>query len=494
MASHSRSPESGAGPTGMVRPWVGIVALSFVLLTLATLVVAPIINRQRIAGLREEIRASEPARTLLTQIQFNLAREMAALSAFNVNGDSSDVEAFAVARAEEQERFEELAPLAARLGDRVLEQYVETRELAAQWHARTLEADSLSAWSETPGPRRVRRERQIFQSVIASSVAMDSLILEHTDETRRRIATTEALGVRISVALGLLAFLAAVAVAYLYLRVRRYSAEAERRRQEAEEALAEVARANESRLRLLQGVTHDVKNPLGAAKGYAELLTLGVKAPLDPGQVPLVKGVERSVDSALEIISNLLDMARVDSGGMPIDRGPTDLVAEVRDIVEDHRSALESAGHEVVLEAPDRLEVYTDPNRVRQILDNLLSNARKYTPSPGTITVVVARRAEEAGVGPWATVAVRDTGPGIPLDLREAVFNEFTRFSEDPSTTGHGLGLSIARRIARLLGGDLEVANVPGPGATFVLSLPLRASADSDGPTLAGGATEASTS
>jgi signal transduction histidine kinase len=117
---------------------------------------------------------------------------------------------------------------------------------------------------------------------------------------------------------------------------------------------------------------------------------------------------------------------------------------------------------------------------VRQVLGNLLSNAVKYTPAPGRITV----RAEHADggsarPGAWAVLRVSDTGPGIPVEQREAVFDEFTRLHDGTQIKGHGLGLAISRRVARLLGGDLDVSGAPGEGATFNLWLPLR---DSDEP------------
>src|SRR5690606_1442853 len=127
-------------------------------------------------------------------------------------------------------------------------------------------------------------------------------------------------------------------------------------------------------------------------------------------------------------------------------------------------------------EVPPDLQVFTDPTRVRQVLDNLLSNAIKYTPPPGEILVSVNADARDAPrMRRAVAIRVSDSGPGIPAEKRQHIFDEFTRL-DDNDLKGHGLGLAIASRIARLLGGDLDVAESDGRlgGATFVLWLPRR--------------------
>jgi signal transduction histidine kinase len=202
-----------------------------------------------------------------------------------------------------------------------------------------------------------------------------------------------------------------------------------------------------------------------------------VKAPVHPDQRPLLAGIRRSVDAALAIIADLLDLARADSGGLTVNRVEIDLRAIAREAAEGHRPSAEAAGHRVEVDAPqEKLKLYTDPARVGQVLGNLLSNAIKYTPPPGRITVRcrIGGPGEAPAEGRWATIEVSDTGPGIPAGQREAIFDEFTRLEDGGEQAGHGLGLAIARRVARLLGGDLTVGDAPGGGASFVLWLPLR--------------------
>jgi signal transduction histidine kinase len=294
-----------------------------------------------------------------------------------------------------------------------------------------------------------------------------------------------------SAVLGPVALVAVLIVGWFASRQRRLRqqlqcalSDANRLRELAELHRDEIQRLTERRVKLIRGVTHDVKNPLGAAKGYAELLKLGIKAPVLPEQRPLLDGIQRTVDGALTMISDLLDLARADSGGLPVNRVDLELWALVRRVAMDHRSAAEAAGHTLEVRLPDRpCPVCTDPARVGQILENLISNAIKYTPAPGRITVTSGDAggddaAERAG---WTAIAVSDTGPGISTDQREAIFDEFTRLDDGGAQKGHGLGLAIARRIARLLGGDLRVEDSAEGGAMFVLSLPIHAQPLRDG-------------
>jgi signal transduction histidine kinase len=185
--------------------------------------------------------------------------------------------------------------------------------------------------------------------------------------------------------------------------------------------------------------------------------------------------VERSIDSALAIISDLLDLARADSGGVSIHRVNVDLNTIVREAVEDHHAAAEAAGLVIEAEVAGSLESYTDPTRVRQVIDNMVSNAIKYTPAPGRIVVRTDPNARDAPFAKRAVaILVSDTGPGIPEDKRESIFDEFTRLEDGGAMKGHGLGLAIARRMARLVGGDLGLSAHTGRGSTFALWLPQR--------------------
>ncbi|HET7234355.1 MAG TPA: ATP-binding protein [Longimicrobium sp.] len=261
----------------------------------------------------------------------------------------------------------------------------------------------------------------------------------------------------------------------VYTVVLRDTTEARNATLAQEKLLLAVTHATEARTRLLRGVTHDVKNPLGTADGYAQLLELELRGRLLPEQVKLVAGVRRGIRDALAMITDLLDLSLAESGGLPVHRKPVDLAEVAAEALEDHRGAAEAAGHVLAWEGGrEVVPVTTDPIRVREVLGNLLSNAIKYTPAPGRITLSVERDAGDAPPRPgrWAAAHVRDSGPGIPPGARERIFGEFHRLHSTEQASGHGLGLAISRLIARLLDGELTVSGEPGEGATFSFWLP----------------------
>lgn len=269
----------------------------------------------------------------------------------------------------------------------------------------------------------------------------------------------------------------------VYTVVLRDITEARKASIAMENLLRAVTDASEARSRLIRGVSHDVKNPLGAADGYAQLLEMELKGKLAAEQAKLVEGVRRGIKSALAIITDLLDLSRLKSGGLSIHRTTLNITDVVSQSIEDHRGAAEALGHSISLDPHGRplsssLVLESDPARIHEILGNLLSNAIKYTPDGGRITVRLEEKTDSAASrpGPWVAISVCDTGSGIPLDQRERIFAEFHRLDGPERPDGHGLGLAISRRIATLLGGEITVGGVPGEGSDFALWLPLTAS------------------
>ena len=248
--------------------------------------------------------------------------------------------------------------------------------------------------------------------------------------------------------------------------------------EEAERRSEELKGVMESRSRLMRGFSHDVKNPLGAADGFLQLLEDGIFGPLTEDQLPKLGRARKALRSALDLIDDLLDFARAESGQLEIKAAPTDVREAARETTEDYMARAEEKGLSLSLEIPDRFPIIEcDPARVRQVAANLLSNAVKYTPDGGTVVVRVGADGEtEDGDAPDAAtrvfLSVSDTGPGIPADKRTLLFEEFTRLDPEASD-GAGIGLAISRRIALALGGDIQVQSEVGAGSTFTLWLPL---------------------
>lgn len=247
---------------------------------------------------------------------------------------------------------------------------------------------------------------------------------------------------------------------------------------QSESARHEVERVMESRTRLIRGFTHDLKNPLGAADGFLELLEMDLKGELSPEQRAGVARSRASIRTALGLIRDLVELARAEAGEIRLSIAPIDMRDLVLTIADEYRAQAEAAELTLVAEVDDGMPVVlSDRARITQVLGNLLSNAVKYTPAGGRVTIHARRCAPPRDVargasGPWICVDVADTGPGIPPDQRAAIFEEFTRL-EPTTVQGAGLGLPISRRIARVLQGDVTVESEVGRGSTFTLWLPV---------------------
>ncbi|HEV2146184.1 MAG TPA: PAS domain S-box protein, partial [Longimicrobiaceae bacterium] len=238
-------------------------------------------------------------------------------------------------------------------------------------------------------------------------------------------------------------------------------------RRRAEEDRADAIAA---RNRFFAMVSHELRTPISAVMLYNDLLLSGAYGPLAEAQADGIHRSQSAAAALLELVNEVLDLARLEAGKMEA-RAEEFRVAELlREVADAVRPLADENGCALLVEVEDAPETLaTDPRRLRQILLNLLSNAVKYG---GARPVRVAcRRSPERGV----LLEVTDQGPGIPPAERERIFEEFVRVG-DGSQPGTGLGLTIARRLAELLGGWVEVDSVVGEGSTFRLVLPERGS------------------
>jgi PAS domain S-box-containing protein len=235
----------------------------------------------------------------------------------------------------------------------------------------------------------------------------------------------------------------------------------ERVHAERERRSAEAARD-----RFYAMASHELRTPVSAVMLYNELLLGHTFGTLSPEQREAVERSQRCAADLLELINDLLDLSKLEAGQMESRIEEVDLVELARGAVSAVQVLADEQRCAVSLDLPsEELVVAGDGRRVRQILLNLLSNALKY----GRGSPVSLRVAREGG---RAVAEVRDRGPGIPPEDRERIFQDFVRLGDAPGQ-GTGLGLPIARRLAELLGGSLELASEVGSGSTFRLTLPL---------------------
>jgi len=257
--------------------------------------------------------------------------------------------------------------------------------------------------------------------------------------------------------LGELSGMAAVALRRIVLEDRL------RRSREAHDA------AIETKFRLINGIADELKNRLGAAAEYVQLLD--TEGELTEAEARYIAGSRRSIDAAVHLLNELLQLARAETGRLAVHLEPVNIGAVFRGIVRDYQLMVGTLDVEFDLIVPPNLPIIeTDVDQVRQILDNLLGNAVRYTPPGGRITATADIRPGRRKTDPskYVCLSVSDTGPGI--GDKEKVFEEVYRIEHRGGAPG--FRLAISRRVARLLGGDLTVeAHLPA-GTTFTLWLP----------------------
>ncbi len=231
--------------------------------------------------------------------------------------------------------------------------------------------------------------------------------------------------------------------------------------------LTRAMREARERVSFVNQVSHELKTPLTNIRLYAELLAEDLEGDDETGRRIAVIVAETHRLSRL--IGNVLSFARGQRGALRLHRQEIIPDQVVRDVVEQFRPALSDAGIAISLELRADRSVSLDPDAVAQILGNLIGNVEKYAAGGGALAVT-SRVADGA-----LAIGVSDRGPGIPKAHRRKLFRPFYRIRSDltEGVSGTGIGLSIARELARLHGGDLVLVSAEGPGATFRLTIPL---------------------
>jgi signal transduction histidine kinase len=242
------------------------------------------------------------------------------------------------------------------------------------------------------------------------------------------------------------------------------------RTRELQEANRQLEAASRHKSEFLANMSHELRTPLNAVIGFTRLVMRHTQGVLLPKQYENLEKVLASAERLLALINDALDLSKIEAGRLEVRPTSFALEALVDVCLRTVEPMVKGERLRLVKELDvDRLLLYTDYDKLQQILLNLLSNALKFT-EEGTITVSARHRDGQIAI------AVADTGIGISEDELEVIFEEFRQ--ADSGTTrrygGTGLGLSISRHLARLLGGDITVTSAVGVGSTFTVTLPIR--------------------
>ncbi len=233
------------------------------------------------------------------------------------------------------------------------------------------------------------------------------------------------------------------------------------------------------RSELIANISHELRTPLGLIKVFCTTL-LRDDIVLDRAtQREFLRDIDDETDKLERIVDNLLDLSRIESGRLQLERQPTDLGRLVEEVVEDMRLEVDPTLHQLTSDLPSYpLVAWVDPRRIEQVLRNLLSNAIKYSPQGGEINV--GGREEGTQILIW----VRDQGIGIPPGEQEKVFERFYRVRNEVTckVRGAGLGLAVCRGIVEAHGGRIWVESVLHEGSTFYFTLPACNTGTPDGP------------
>lgn len=276
---------------------------------------------------------------------------------------------------------------------------------------------------------------------LAAAAAWSARVLSKTDSSRTRLLFSE----------------------------REARESAEMAKVEAEAARQEAETANSAKSEFLAVMSHELRTPLTAIIGYEELLSDGITGPVNEGQLQQLARIKASAEHLLELIEQILTFARTDVGRERLTLESTSIEEAMRSSVLFVVPLARAKRIELLVTTPPPDAIaFTDPGKLRQILINLLGNAVKFT-DQGEVGI------RGTVAGDWLKVEVWDSGLGIAPEHADKVFEPFWQVEQKITRRvgGTGLGLSVSRRLARLLGGDITFTSEPGKGSTFSLSIPI---------------------
>ena len=428
--------------------------LPFALVSVAMLYagLVPTLLRRRPDRLRSEIQqVIEPARRLARTRQASHAIDVSAYRAYVISHDARLLDRAREARARTEESGAQLLALARQVDLETTQAAVVLDQALRESHAVTVRRPEVDLQAYRA---RLPSLQDRFQATQDAAEHLDALLARKTDERVReaqRLILYQDLG---NVALSLLGGAAVLAVTRLVRREQRARADAEA--------------AVRSRDQVVSIVSHDLRNPLSNVSGAASfLLSMSAEGQEWATARPQLEMIKRGCDRMNRMIQDLLDVARIESGRLTIERAPVTVESLMDEVATTLRPAVERRGQRLDRRVATGLPaVSVDRDRVLQVFSNLVDNAAKFTSAGGTITVTAD--------GDHRTVhfCVSDTGSGIPPEHVPYLFDRFWQASRT-DRRGIGLGLAIVKALVEAHGGHMAVESEPGRGTTFRFSLPV---------------------
>ncbi len=241
----------------------------------------------------------------------------------------------------------------------------------------------------------------------------------------------------------------------------------------------ELKKANQAKSDFLANISHELRTPMNAILGLTQV---AMEQETAAEQIERLQMIRTSGKSLLSLIDELLDLSRIEAGNFIVEPTEFNLPELLDSVIKELRSSAEEKGLflELSWKSPPPGEVVGDPLRLQQVLRNLIGNGIKYS-SSGGVSLEVERTAQDAENNPSEAgftlrFTVKDTGPGIPEDKQEEIFQPFSRLEPDTQsrTSGTGLGLSISKQIVQQLGGEIWVESTPNQGSSFIFTLPWK--------------------
>jgi signal transduction histidine kinase len=289
-----------------------------------------------------------------------------------------------------------------------------------------------------------------------------------------------AVGYEIAGVLGLVVFFLPTALTIYAFRL--YVTQTKAQMERLEETVAErtddlqrvneeLTKSNQIKTSFVSVINHEMRTPVTAILGYVELL-FNDKTPLPDSQLDMMRRIQHQGQRLANLANNLLDISRLEEGKLSLNIQTLDAIAIIGQTIATIQPAAEEKHISINTDLPDALpDIHGDPQRMEQVLINLLRNAVKYTPDTGTITV----KAREDDATNTVKISVIDTGVGISTDMLPHVFDRFYRAEHDlrMNIVGIGLGLSISKKLIEAQGGKIWAESEEGRGTTFIFTLPI---------------------